>query len=200
MTDFAEKAGKYAAEKTNELFSKAIAQAYADGYRDGYKDCQEVNTEKIVNIDGLVDLGLPSGTLWSPSYMEDEGEVQNLPYGKAFKLGLPTEEQIKELLKYGKWYGDYSTTRQTFYAAICRGASGEEITINCFGYEENGKNVGAPYYGGGNAYFWIFDNEEGDYKKAVHISSVDDGVPNLEIVKLFSGYKLPVLRVGKKNL
>jgi hypothetical protein len=37
MNELQEKAEAYAAEKLNELMSKAIAQAYMDGYQNGYK-------------------------------------------------------------------------------------------------------------------------------------------------------------------
>ena len=57
--------------------------------------------------------------------------------------------------------------------------------------------VDAPNYGGGNAYFWIHDEEDGDEKNAVRIHDVENGKPQMEIVKIFSGYKLPVLIVRK---
>ena len=50
-----------------------------------------------------------------------------------------------------------------------------------------------------DTYFWIHDEEEGDEKNAVRIYSMENGKPKLEIVKIFSGYKLPVLIVRKRN-
>ena len=48
---------------------KAIAQAYADGYRNGYKDREEeIPVDLRDNKTEYVDLGLPSGTLWSTDY------------------------------------------------------------------------------------------------------------------------------------
>jgi hypothetical protein len=64
---------------------------------------------------------------------------------------------------------------------------------------EDDRRVGAPNYGGGNAYFWIHDEEAGDEKNAVRICGVTEGKPKIEIVKIFSGYKLPVLIVRKWN-
>ena len=76
MNGLQEIAETYAAEKMNELMSKAIAQAYADGYRNGYKD-RDCEIGKLDQIEGKIevhDLGLPSGTLWTLNYLEDEEE------------------------------------------------------------------------------------------------------------------------------
>lgn len=197
-----ERAGSYAAEKMNDLMAKAIAQAYADGYRDGYKerDSESVKFDSIEEEICVHDLGLPSGTLWSLHYLENEEEETNyLPYIKAAKLGLPSKDQVDELIENCRWQGEFSSTGMSFYGAICIGANGEKISFNSCGYKEDEKKVGAPYYGGGSAYFWIHDEEEGDEKSAVRIYSVENGKPKLEIVKIFSGYKLPVLIVRKRN-
>ena len=200
MNELHVKAEAYAAEKMNELMAKAIAQAYIDGYRSGYKDRDCVIGESDF-IEGEIcvhDLGLPSGTLWSLNYLNDESEqTAFLPYVKATKLGLPTKEQVNELIENCRWRGDYSSSRITFYGAVCIGANGEKITLDSKGYRVDDQTVGAPNYGGGSAYFWIYDEEEGDEKNAARIYEVVDGKPKMEIVKIFSGYKLPVLVVRK---
>ena len=97
MNELQERAEIYAAEKMNELMSEAIAQAYIDGYRNGYKDrdCEIGKLDLIEEKIEVHDLGLPSGTLWTLNYLEDEEESTNyLPYVKAAKLGLPTKEQV----------------------------------------------------------------------------------------------------------
>ena len=197
-----ERAGSYAAEKMNDLMAKAIAQAYADGYLDGYKE-RNSESVKFDSIEGEIcvhDLGLPSGTLWTLKYFEDEEEnINYLPYVKAAKLGLPTKEQVDELIEKCRWQGEFSSTRVTFYGANCIGATGEKISFYSYGYKENDEIIGAPNYGGGNAYFWIYDEEDGDEKNAVRIYDVENGKPKLEIVKIFSGYKLPILIVRKRN-
>ena len=195
-----ERAEIYAADKLNEFMAKAIAQAYVDGYRDGYKDRDcEVGVEDYAKGKISVhDLGLPSGTLWTLDYLKDEEDNTNyLPYVKAAKLGLPSKEQVDELIEKCRWQGDSSSSGLSFYGAICIGASGDRISFESAGYKENEKRVGAPYYGGGNAYFWIYDEEDGDKKNAVRIYGVVDGKPKMEIVKIFSGYRLPVLVVRK---
>ena len=45
-------------------------------------------------------------------------------------------------------------------------------------------------------YFWIRDDEDSDQKNAVLITGLKDGKPEMEIVKLFSGFKLPVMLVS----
>lgn len=196
MNELQRKAELYAAEKMNELMTKAIVQAYIDGYKD--RDSEIMKMDYIEEGINVHDLGLPSGTLWSLNYLEDEEkETKYLPYIKAIKLGLPTKEQVEELIDNCKWQGESSSSGLTFYGAICIGANGERIAFNSSGYMEDEKNVGAPYYGGGNAYFWIQDEEDGNEKNAIRIYDVENGKPKMEIVKIFSGYKLPVLIVRK---
>ena len=191
MSELQERAELYAAEKMNELMAKAIAQAYVDGYRNGYNDRDCQITKEDIDVH---DLGLPSGALWTLEYWEGE-EEEFLPYAKAAKLGLPSKEQVDELIESCRWQGDYSSSGLTFYGAICIGATGERISFKSRGYKEDKKKVGAPNYGGGSAYFWIYDDEEGDEKNAVRIYGVSEGKPKVEIVKMFAGYKLPVLLV-----
>ena len=196
MDELQRKAEIYAAEKMNELMTKAIAQAYMDGYK--YRDSEIKKVDYIEEKVNVHDLGLPSGTFWSLNYLEDEEkDTKYLPYIKAVKLGLPTKEQVEELIDNCRWQGEFSSSGLTFYGAICIGANGERIAFNSSGYKEDEKTVSAPYYGGGNAYFWIQDEEEGNEKNAVRIYGVEKGKPKIEIVKIFSGYKLPVLIVRK---
>ena len=196
MNELQERAEKYAAEKMNELMTKAIAQAYVDGYRNGYndRDSEITRLDDIEDEIDVHDLGLPSGALWTLDYLRGEDE-KFLPYVKAARLGLPSKEQVDELIDNCRWQGDYSSSGMTFYGAICIGATGKRISFNSLGYKEDEKRIGAPNYGGGSAYFWIHDDEDGDEKNAVRIYDVIDGKPKVEIVKMFSGYKLPVLLV-----
>ena len=200
MNELEKRAETYAAEKMNELISKAIAQAYIDGYQDGYRN-QLCKIKKLDYIEGEIDvhdLGLPSGTLWSLNYLKDEEEWTNyLPYLEASNLGLPTKEQVDELIENCRWHGAYSSSGMSFYGAFCIGPNGEKISFNSCGYKIDDTTVNAPNYGGGNAYFWIHDEEDGDEKNAVRIYGIDNGKPKIEIVKIFSGYKLPVLIVRK---
>ena len=66
MKELKELSANYATEKTNEMMSQIVAQAFADGYRMGYKDREdEIPVDLRDGKTQFVDLGLPSGTLWS---------------------------------------------------------------------------------------------------------------------------------------
>jgi hypothetical protein len=200
MENLNERAANYAAEKANELLAKAIAQAYEDGYRDGYKDRAEKIDCAIDNTDiEYVDLGLPSGTRWSKEYLKDEkGFAAYYSYDDVKRLGLPSREQVEELISKCRWKGSYSTTGQTFYDATCKGKNSNEILVQCEGIMEFDDVRYSTRYGGGRAYFWIIDDSDDDEKSAVCIYGVEKEKPKMEIEKIFSGYKLPVLLVRKK--
>ena len=167
MNKVQERAEIYANEKMNELMVKAIAQAYIDGYQSGYNDRDsEIDESNCIGNDIVVrDLGLPSGTLWAADYLEDEnGDTTFIPYAKAAKLGLPTKEQVDELIESCRWIGNYSSSGLTLYNAICIGPTGERIKLDSRGYKV-GDRVVDNSYGHDTIYFWIQDNEEGDEKK-----------------------------------
>jgi hypothetical protein len=199
MNKLQERAEIYANEKMNELMVKAIAQAYIDGYQSGYNDRDsEIKESNCIGNDIVVrNLGLPSGTLWAANYLEDEnGDTNFLPYAKAAKLGLPTKEQVDELIESCRWIGNYSSSGWTLYDATCIGPTGERINMVSIGYKVGYQRVDCSY-GNDTIYFWIQDNEDGDEKNAVRIRSVKDGKPTVDIIKIFSGYELPVLIVRK---
>ena len=198
MDNLNERAANYAAEKTNELLTKAIAQAYADGYRDGYKDRDDGIKRSNLNRDiELVDLGLPSGTKWSTKLMGEDGFADYLSYADAASFELPTIEQVEELAKHCKWQGDRSSTGQTFWGAKCIGKNGKDIYIRSWGYKE-GDRLCFHGFGADTIFFWIRNEDEEDEMKAIKLYNVKDEKPKMEIVKLFSGYRLPVMLVRKK--
>ena len=199
MNELKDKAAHYAAEKTNEIIAKAIAQAYADGYRDGYKECQDkVTVDLSCNNIEFVDLGLPSKTAFSSKFLKDEkGNNCYLPYEKAAEFDIPTKEQIEELFEKCRFQGDFSSSGQSFYGASCIGNNSNYIWIQSAGYKEKDKLVRVPQFGGGNAYFWIRDNADGDEKCAVRLYYEKNGKPEYEFVKVFTGFKLPVLVTRK---
>ena len=75
-----------------------------DDYLDGFKDGKELASE-CFSIDEAkyIDLGLPSGTLWSDDYLKKDGEILYSAYGEASKKSIPTEEQWKELQANCTW-------------------------------------------------------------------------------------------------
>lgn len=201
MENLKEKAAEYAEEKVVSVMKEAIAKIYADGYRDGYKDCKE---EIAINLHDnqtkYIDLGLPSGTLWSANYEKEDKETLFLPYDKAKEMNLPKEEQWNELLNHCRWQGEYSTTGVTFEGLTCIGPNGNSIRFHSEGFMKDNRRVNHIYYGGGQIYFWLFDNEENDQheKKYIHVNKGEKGIPQKEIGYIFSGYKLPVRLVKKE--
>jgi hypothetical protein len=196
MENLNERAANYAAEKTNELLTKAIAQAYADGYRDGFKERESESSSFEESHDvKFIDLGLPSGTKWSTKLMGEDDFADYFAYADAASYGLPTIEQVEELANYCRWQRDFKG--QTFYGATCIGKNGKEIYIRSWGYKE-GDRLCCYGYGADTIFFWIRNEEEGDEMKAIKLNNVKDEKPEFEIVKLFSGYKLPVMLVSNK--
>ena len=91
-----ELAAQFAEQKVEEL-TKAIKEAYLKGYEQGSLD--NSGTVSINNV-SYVDLGLPSGTLWSeyPLFHLDYGYKQKrLSYVEAARLPIPTKEQWDEV-------------------------------------------------------------------------------------------------------
>ena len=186
MDNLNERAANYAAEKTNELLTKAIAQAYADGYNTGYKECAEDYDINLYEDVDFVDLGLPSGMLWSSKYREDEeGNTLFLTYEEASALDIPTEEQVNELVEYCNWQhimgyagrGGYDIRQPV--GKYCKSVNGKQIS-----FDDKGMRYIKSGYVPHGIRFWIRDDEDGEEKKSVYIeSSLPDGKPVVTIEK-----------------
>ena len=200
MENLNERAANYAAEKANELLAKAIAQAYADGYNTGYKQCAEDYDIDLYEDVDFVDLGLPSGLLWSSKYRKnEEGKPLYLTYEDAAILDIPTEEQFSELLKCCKWSlirgqvlrGGYAINEPVGY--YCEGSNGCRIAFDRKGYKFG------PMSGCDGVYFRIRDNEDGDDKNTVEFGELKNGTPQVSIEKKSSDYLVPIMLVRKKK-
>lgn len=199
MVELKEKANSYAEENILEVLKEAFSKVYADGYRDGYHDREEeipveFRTEKTV----FIDLGLPSGTLWADNYEKRNGNVLYLPYDKAIKHAIPSEDQWHELVENCRWLGDYSSSGLSFYGITCIGPNGNSIRFGSAGFVKNEQAVEKPSYGGGSVYFWLCGKTDGDEKKSIKVSGGKCRVPEKEIIDMFSGYKLPIRLVKTK--
>ena len=184
MLELNEKSEKYAAGKATAVIEKAIAQAYADGYRDGYKDREE---EIPVNLRDnkieYVDLGLPSGTLWSADYESGGGEFY-FPYDKAAKYEIPSNEQCLEL---------YNNCQFTFNDGkiICIGLNGNYISFDLIGYKKVNKESSlseTSLY-----YFWIDEIDSNNVAAMWTYNGVCHDTRHV-----FKGYKLPIRLVRKQ--
>ena len=196
-----ERAASYAEGKANEAITKAIAQAYADGYRDGYKDREnEIPVDLRDNKTVFVDLGLPSGTLWSADYEREDEKVIFLPYKTAENYNLPTEEQWKELFETCERHGKYNTYGD-LYSVTFIGPNGNSIDFHSTGYKKAGRLVQKNNNGAGHVFFWISNKEGGNEKKTVNMGRTGEGAfrkTDIDITTLFSGFQLPVRLVRFK--
>ena len=200
MIEITEKSEKYAIGKANAAIEKAIAQAYADGYRDGYKDREEEIPVDFRNDKTIyVDLGLPSGTLWSANYEKEGDDVMYVPYDKAVVYDIPTIEQWNELFATCKW--EYVVNSiGVLYRIDCTGSNGQVLSFYPSGLI-NAKQKNKKY----DVFFWTKEDTEGNEKRAVHMYQEYVTIQNKKypqdyrlVENTFSGFKLPIRLVKKK--
>lgn len=186
MIELLDRAEKYASGKTSAMIDKAIAQAYADGYRDGYKDHEnEIPVDVRDGNTEYVDLGLPSGTLWSSDYEKSGDDTVYIALTDATKYNLPTREQCIELYKYCR-------LKDVGNQVYCIGPNGKSILFSPTGYKEIGSEVTLP---NPLSYFWIH-YEEGNTDNAA-VLGYNRGIWR-DTREVFSGYKLPIRLVKTK--
>ncbi len=194
MEDLREKANNYAEENVINVLKEAFAKVYADGYSDGYKDCkEEIPVDLYDKKTEYVDLGLPSGTLWSMDYERDGDGILFQPHINTGMLNIPTRKQWEELVDVCKWEYDKSGS---FHEAYCIGPNGKILKFCLSGMVHVDKKVEE-----GSAYFWISEQQDGNEKSAVCIYDVTKNGINYtdkEVRSIFSGYKLPVRLVKSK--
>lgn len=197
MKELKELSANYATEKTNEMMSQIVAQAFADGYRMGYKDREdEIPVDLRDGNTEYVDLGLPSGTLWSASYETKDRNILFLPFKEAISYALPSEDQWNELISICRW--SYRSIGNKLREYICTGPNGYSLSFFSCGMMSTGKIIYAH-----SLYFWLKDNSETlDRNSAYAYVSEDPNTYNkkLEIMltKTFMGYMLPIRLVRNK--
>jgi hypothetical protein len=198
MKELKELSANYATEKTNEMVSQIVAQAFADGYRMGYKDREdEIPVDLRDGKAEFVDLGLPSGTLWSTSYETVDERIIFLPFMEAMSYSLPSEDQWKELMSVCRWSSRSvgNTTREY----KCIGPNGNSLSFFSVGMMSTGKMYT------NRLFFWLKDNGENIDKNSAsaYLSDKIDPQTHLKILeiiltKTFMGYKLPIRLVKSK--
>lgn len=178
--DIIEKAKEYAEEKAIKGINALVEQAYLDGYNDGLKHHEN---EKLALIkDGVeyVDLGLPSGTLWSKELLSDNGFSHKMTYIEASKLNIPTIKQFEEL-----------------FSQYCKG---EYINANDrkgFGFKSIRGDLMFVRGFIDNKLFWLKDEDDSTERNYASIRSVN-GKWEPVIKKIFMGEELPVMLVMNK--
>lgn len=197
MEKLIEKASNYAEENVNTVLKEAFAKVYSDGYRDGYKDCKEDISVDLQNGETeYIDLGLPSGTMWSSDYKQNDNDRDYLPYGRAELLNIPTQEQWEELKDNCKWEFEIDDAYD-LCKAQCVGPNGNTLLFERTGRQDFDKKSNS-----WEVFFWVKDDKEGNNKSAVHIYNAAKGgnkkVGATVVEDFFIGYKLPVRLVKTK--
>lgn len=194
--DITKKAEEYAANKASDCLTKMIAQAYEDGYRDGYNESRETLITNIAGDAGeFVDLGLPSGTLWASKNLEQESNTEFLPYDKAIRFSIPTDEQWEELSNNCEWVYHYYSDDINIMKVRCVGPNGNEIV-----FFDEGMYKGTERTNLGKIYFWLsVEQTEKTYYNAVEMVRADKSwSPTAARIHTFKGFKLPVRLVKNK--
>lgn len=190
MIELKEKASNYAEENVINILKDAFARVYADGYRDGYKDRdEEIPVDLRSNQREFVDLGLPSGTLWSAEFEPGDEDFNYLAYHDVERYDIPTKEQFAELLESCKWEFVYvnSTTRKY----NCIGPNGNHIVFYARGYKlaERKRELD-------KIFFWVKSHTDNTIKEAACIYYHDGDIK--KVTEMFSGNMLPLRLV--KNI
>lgn len=171
--------------KRIESVRDLLEQVYLDGYNAGYQDGQGVKKEPLTD-DEWVDLGLPSGTLWSKNYLkDDENQVMYLTYDEASKYSLPTKEQLDELR-------NFCVIKTNGFNVLFQGINGSILVIPYKGY----KAFGSMQEYNDHGYFWIETSDPSKlYVDCGATSKINYSQPR---VSMFKGNGLPIMLVRKK--
>lgn len=187
-----DKVQEYVEGKVTDALNKVVADAYLAGYNAGYQDgYNKVVKDSVSEGSEFVDLGLPSGTLWSSDYVKDDNDKAiYVAQENSADYEIPTYEQFKELLDECKWkqMSEKNWTEGGFYYwhewAICLGPNGNKIIFEKTGLYEATDSLTRT----SEIFFWL-NNKEYFYNNCANITlnSLKIGSENA-----FSGYKLPI--------
>lgn len=187
-----DKAKEYADGKVTDALNKVVTDAYLAGYNAGYQDgYNKVVKDSVSEGSEFVDLGLPSGTLWSSDYVKDDNDKTiYVTQENSTDYAIPTYEQFKELMDECKWEqkSKKNWTEGGFYNwhewAICLGPNGNKITFESTGYYEATDSLTRS----SEIFFWL-NNKEYFHRNCacITLNSLNIGSENV-----FSGYKLPI--------
>ena len=190
-----DKAKEYAEGKVTEALSQVVADAYMAGYNVGYQDgIDKIAKDSVQEETEFVDLGLPSGTLWSSDYVkkDDNDMTIYVTQENGADYEIPTYEQFKELMDECKWEkkSEKNWTESGFYYwhdwAICLGPNGNKITFEKTGLYEATDSLTRT----SEIFFWLNDKES-------NCASITFDSLNIGSENMFSGYKLPIRLVKR---
>lgn len=130
-----------------------------------------------------IDLGLPSGTLWSIDFERDVDEIQYLSYCQVENLNIPTKEQWDELVEKCEWR--YDNDDDVFMAL---GPNGNILTFAKTEYKSFENTISFPIKAG--TYFWLKNDNAENSAVIFHNGTTCDFLKSTR--KMFPGYKLPI--------
>ena len=185
IMDITERSKEYAQGKALNAITSAIEQAYTDGYNDGLRHLELERLEAIKDGVEYVDLGLPSGTLWSSiSIKSSPNSFKKMTYLDASELDIPTKDDFEELCRLChpvyKNYQDYDGIKMI-------GVNGKSIHIPFAHIEESDIR---------DYTFWLRDDDAVDKIAASMKLSGEKANPLFK--NIFAGLRLPVMLVRKK--
>lgn len=192
-----DKVQEYVEGKVTDALNKVVTDAYLAGYNAGYQDgYNKVVKDSVSEGSEFVDLGLPSGTLWSSDYVKDDNDKAiYVTQENGADYEIPTYEQFKELMDECKWdqKSEKNWTESGFYYwhdwAICLGPNGNKITFEKTGLYEATDSLTRT----SEIFFWLNDKEYFHNNCAsITFDSLNIGSDNM-----FSGYKLPIRLVKR---
>lgn len=192
-----DKAKEYADGKINDALNKVIVEAYMAGYNSGYKDGYDKVVKETSSDDiEYVDLGLPSGTLWSSNYLEDENdETVYVLQEKSKAFDIPTVKQWQELVRECRWEQKSERIDDSygFYHyhdwAICLGPNGNRIIFEKTGLYE----IKSTLERTGEVLFWLKEEKNSQCNSA----NITFCTLKINSKNEFPGYKLPIRLVKK---
>lgn len=189
----------FAEQKTAEII-KTIKEAYLKGYEQALHD-----TKKSICIDGIeyVDLGLPSGTLWSKNPLEINGAYRNVDYSEAINFPIPTKEQWKELcefcaIKKNEIVASAPSCQRISFDFMKKGLCGEGCnSITGYKFWLKGDKYPEMYAPAMVYCYKIKEIKSVEYKaQEVYINNIDLFIG---ADMHFTGFKLPVFLVKNKE-
>lgn len=130
-----------------------------------------------------IDLGLPSGTLWSIDFERDVDEIQYFSYCQVENLNIPTKEQWDELVEKCEWR--YDNDDDVFMAL---GPNGNILTFAKTEYKSFKNSISFPNKAG--TYFWLKNDNADNSAVIFHNGTTCDFFKSTR--EMFSGYKLPI--------
>lgn len=129
-----------------------------------------------------IDLGLPSGTLWSIDFERDVDEIQYFSYCQVENLNIPTKEQWDELVEKCEWRYD----NDDVFMAL--GPNGNILTFAKTEYKSFKNSISFPNKAG--TYFWLKNDNADNSAVIFHNGTTCDFFKSTR--EMFSGYKLPI--------